>query len=573
MRLKSRSVVDVVKAVLLKLCTVLICVSIGALADAQAPLPSAETRAVSVGDARIAQLIEQLGSDDSWTQSEVMRELVEVKSQAAPALLALLADESETTERRKQAASALGRDQPSVVEAIPTLVRILQDKAQAPELRAGVAWSLRFTTELNMLDVQQSDEPEKVPRPDTDFLVPVLLGLVEDFSETRHIRSQAAWALGGLGPEAHLALTTLLASVHDSESQVRAASVSAIGDIGIEMSEVIPVLINALHDEDENVRDWTTAALGKHKSKSALIVQALRESLENDTSGMVRRSAVMALADFEPDTEGVVPALVLALRDERDWVRRDAAIALGKAGPITPEVVPALIVAVEDEYAEVKGCAARALALYGPQASEAIPALTRALLAEDSRSEDLHIEPTIVDALRSVGADMSALIPALEEALNRNDSYLRRRAAWALAAIGSEGLPALADALTVRGLLEEHELRGELTRFDYPLDTTPHLSPEGLQALIQHYIAERNRQAASTPDEPERWEKEQNALLYLAKLEREQNAKAAAAARDVAKADIRALSPVLLSFVAPGLVGVVMLAVRFRKRLHSIWGA
>jgi HEAT repeat protein len=501
-----------------------------------------------------------------------MRKLVEVKIQAAPALLALLADESATPERRKQAARVLSHGQPSVIEAIPTLVKILEDKAQDPDLRAGAAWSLRFTTEMNMLDVQQSAEPQKVLRPNTDFLVPVLVGLVEDTSESKHIRSQAALALGGLGPEAHVAMPTLLASIHDNESQVRAASVSAIGDIGIAMPEVIPMLISALHDGEDIVRISATEVLGKHESKSDAIVTALRGALENDSSWMVRQYSVNALTEIGFDTEGVVPALVFALRDEQDWVRRDAAIALGKAGPRTPEVIPALIVAAEDEYAEVKGCAARALALFGPQANQAIPALTRALLAEDSRSEDLQIEPTIVDALRSVGADMSALVPSLEEALNRDDYHFRNRAAWALAAIGSEGLPALANALTVPDLLAQNELGAKLSIIDYPLDTPPNLSPEELQALIHHYTSERDRQAASMPDEPDRWTDEQDALLYLATLEREQKASALAAARDAANVEKFLLPPTLLAFVAPVLVVLVLLAVKLYKRSRSARG-
>lgn len=567
MRRGIQSLTETMRAVLRMNCVVLMMVSHGPFAGAQVASAPDATDTISVEDARIAQHIEQLDSDDSRTQSEAMRELVEVKIQAAPALLTLLADESATPEQRKQAARVLSHGQPSVIEAIPTLVRILQDKAQAPELRAGAAWSLRLTTEMNMLDVRQSAEPQKVLRPNTDFLVPVLVGLVEDTSESKHIRSQAAFALGGLGPEAHLAMPTLLASIHDSESQVRAASVSAIGDIGVAMPEVISVLIGALHDGEDIVRNSATEALGKHESKSDAIVAALREALENDTSWMVRQYSINALTEIGFDTEGVVSALVFALGDEHDSVRRDAAIALGKAGPRTPEVIPALIVAVGDEYAEVKGCAARALALFGPRANQAIPALTRALIAEDSRSEDLQIEPTIVDALRSVGADMSALVPSLEEALNRDDYHFRNRAAWALAAIGSEGLPALARALTVPGLLDQDELASKLSMIKYPLDTTPNLSLEELQALIHHYTSERDRQAASTPDEPDRWADEQDALLYLATLEREQKEKTEDAARDAEKAGDGTFLSKFLAVMA-GVVALTTAMILLHKRRH-----
>jgi HEAT repeat protein len=358
-----------------------------------------------------------------------------------------------------------------------------------------------------------------------------------------------------------------LKSIHDPESRVRTASVSAIGDIGIAMPEVIPVLIAALQDDDDDVRAWIPHALGQHKTKSPSIVTALREALERDTSWMARQSSVIALTEIGFDTEGVVSALVFALRDEQDWVRRDAAIALGKAGPRTPEVIPALIAAVDDQYAEVKTSAAWALGLFGPQARNAIPALMRVLLAEDSRSEDHNVEATIVKALRAVGADMAKLVPPLEEALNSNDSYLRSRAAKALAEIGAEGLPALAKALTVPGLLEEKELFWELSTIKYPLDTTPKLSPEELQALIHHYTSERDRQAASTPDEPDRWADEQDALLYLATLEREQKKETEGAARDAAEAGDSTLLSKFLAVTA-GVVALTATMILLHKRRY-----
>lgn len=551
------------------ICIVLIVVSRGPLAGAQVAPASDETKVISVGDARISQLIEQLGSDDSVTQSEAFRGLREVKVQATPALLALLADPSASPERRGYVARVLSYGQPSVIEAIPIYIDILKDRSQAPKLRNSAARSLMSTMMSTNTDRMLSSEPDTVARPDTATLLPVLVGLLEDSSEEIRIRSNAAFALSEIGPDAVQALPTLLVTIRDSESGIRAASVSALGNIGIAMPEVVPLLIQALQDEDENVRDWATSALGKHESKSALIVKALRDALEDDASATIRQSSVMALTAIGPDTEGVVPALIFALHDEHEWVRGEAASALGKANPATPEVISALVTALDDQYAEVKTSAALALGSFGPQAREAIPALTRAILTDYRRSEAYYSEDTIVQALRDIGADMAAVVPSLEKALNGTDKRTRRQAAFALAEIGSEGLPALAKALTVPGLLEEHELRWELSLIEYPLDTAPKLSPEGLQALIHHYILERDRQAASTPDEPERWADEQGALFYLATLEREQKEKAIGVARDSADANKLTISPAFLSFLALVVLAVVLFAARIHKQLPA----
>jgi HEAT repeat protein len=552
-----------IKAVLRVISVVLMMVSPGPLAGAQvAPAPD-EANEIPVADAEITQLIEQLGSKDKEIDSNAFQNLLRIKSQAIPELLEVLANSNSQSEKRARAAQVLGYGQPGVIRAIPTFVEILEDRAQAPKLRNSVARALTYTIMNNKTDQMLSSAPEKVARPDTATLLPVLVGLLEDSSEEMEIRSNAAFALGEIGPGAVQALPTLLASIRDSESRVRAASVSALGDIGIALPEVIPVLIRGLQDEDESVRDWATHALGQHESKSDAIVAALRQALE-DASATIRQSAVMALATIGPEPKGVVPGLIFALRDEHDWVRGEAAAALGKVGPVTPEVA--------DQDPIVKWYSARALGSLGSEARDAITALSQAILADDRRNESHIIEPDIVAALRAIGADMASVVPPLETALSSENEDTRERAARALGAIGAEGLPALAAALAALGGSEDHEVRWALSFIEYPLDTTPNLSLEGLQALIHHYISERDRQAASTPDEPDRWADEQDALLYLAKLEREQKASALAVAREAANVEKFPLPPTLLAFVAPILVVLMLLALRLHRRSRSSSG-
>jgi len=366
--------------------------------------------------------------------------------------------------------------------------------------------------------------------------IPVLIKLLEDKSEDIEVRAGAAWALREIDPDAHTALPTLLQALQDDSPRIRSASLYALGSIGATAAEVVEPIILALDDDDENVRAHAAGALGEHRGDYERIIEVLNEAYDDDSASF-RLEVVRAFANLDTTTPGVVPALIRGSRDEQSWVRELAVAALGKADPSRPEVVPTLIAALDDQYAEVKGSAVQALGAFGSQARDAIPALIHAILTGYRRSEAYYVEPYIIEALHSIGADMAAVVPTLEKAVLGDDSRIRRQAAAALAEIGPEGLPALANALTIPGLLEEGELRWELSMIKYPLDTTPKLSPEELQSLIHHYTSERNRQAASTPDEPDRWADEQDALLYLATLEREHKASAVAAARDAANVE------------------------------------
>jgi hypothetical protein len=72
-----------------------------------------------------------------------------------------------------------------------------------------------------------------------------------------HIRTQAAEALGALGPEAKAAVPALIDVLQDEDKYFRSHVALALGKIGREAKAAVPALIKALKDHDEDVRRET----------------------------------------------------------------------------------------------------------------------------------------------------------------------------------------------------------------------------------------------------------------------------------------------------------------------------
>jgi HEAT repeat protein len=80
-----------------------------------------------------------------------------------------------------------------------------------------------------------------------------------------------------------------------------------------------------------------------------------------DADAVNRRQAIRELAKPTCESEPVIAALTLALRDENAYVRRDAAWALGVCGDGGREAMAALRLALQDEAPRVRLAASSAL--------------------------------------------------------------------------------------------------------------------------------------------------------------------------------------------------------------------
>ena len=135
-----------------------------------------------------------------------------------------------------------------------------------------------------------------------------------------------------------------------------------------------------------------------------------------------------------------VPALIVALQDERENVRASAAYALGEMGPVAAEAVDGLIALLTDESEEVRRHATSALGMIKVPVSKTVPALIEVL--EDREDTDLAF--FAAQALTRIGPDATEAVPALREALMSESAYVRGFSSEALGRIGTaEALQAL----------------------------------------------------------------------------------------------------------------------------------
>jgi len=166
----------------------------------------------------------------------------------------------------------------------------------------------------------------------------------------------------------------------------------------------------------------------------------------------VRRAAAKGLSEMGPDAKASAPALVSALKNDKDlFVRRFAAQALGDVGAEPKTAVPALsAVLKEEDKKELVEAAVTSLGKMGPTA---VPPLVDALKNKAGAAKKapkkgpVPTDPTAfvrtkaAEALGNIGPGAKAAVPALIGALNDRD--IRTEAAIALGNIGPDAKDAV----------------------------------------------------------------------------------------------------------------------------------
>jgi len=266
----------------------------------------------------------------------------------------------------------------------------------------------------------------------SETAIPGLLKALEDSHE--YVRRKAAEVLAEIGSET--AIAGLLKALEDSHEYVRGKAAFALGNIGTETA--IPGLLKALEDSDRYVRWNASEALAKIGSETAIagLLKALEDSDRFVRSRYVRRRAAAALGKI--GTETAIAGLIKALEHSDGDVRFEAAFALGKIGSET--AIPELLKALKDSDGDFFRC--KAVEALGEIGSEtAIPGLLKAL--EDS---DEYVRMSAAEALGKIGSETA--IAWLLKALEDSDEFVRFQAAFALGKIGSEtAIPELLKAL------------------------------------------------------------------------------------------------------------------------------
>jgi len=292
--------------------------------------------------------------------------------------------------------------------AVETLIADLKDKAW--QVRCDAAYALgRFGSKAKAA-------------------VPALTEALQD--ESSFVRSRVALALWQIDKHPD-AIPALIESLRDPNSAGhRSSAAFALADIGVEAKAAVPALLEALKDNPwtaaENSAFHIAAAkalwqIDRHPAAVPALVECLKER-----EGGRRMEAAEILRIIGVAAKAAVPALIEALNDEKQFVGRSAAEALGAIGAQAAAAVPALLEALKDKKDRGRVHAAEALWRINKH-----PAAVLALAAavQDPRDQADYYAHV---ALRRIGVDAKAAVPALTEALKAERVYHRVEAAITL---------------------------------------------------------------------------------------------------------------------------------------------
>jgi HEAT repeat protein len=196
--------------------------------------------------------------------------------------------------------------------------------------------------------------------------------------------------------------------------------------------ESTATLLKKLQSTQELTRLEGIDLLALQGAKAAEAVDPLKELL-TDSSAAVRAHAASALGDIgEPAKSAAVPLAEL-VKDRDEHVRREAIEALMKIHADPEVVMPLAVKLLEDPDPTVRIAVLQAIANRGPKP---VPGLIRALQYEKAAY-------WACVALREIGPDAKAAVPALIEKLKDKHPELRREVILALAAMESEAASAV----------------------------------------------------------------------------------------------------------------------------------
>ena len=242
-------------------------------------------------------------------------------------------------------------------------------------------------------------------------------------------------------PDTTMDIASAVAALKADDPYVRMKAASELGFIGgIDAAEAVPALVDALSDSYEPVRRNAIYALGAIGKPA---VEPLIDALDSEKEAF-EMEPILHICDPAHGLAAIgasgVPALIAALKDERENVRASTVYALGEMGTVAAEAVDGLIALLTDESEEVRRHATSALGMIKVPVSKTVPALVRVL----ADREDTDLAFFAAQALTRIGPDATEAVPALREALLSDSAYVRGFSSEALSRIGTaEALQAL----------------------------------------------------------------------------------------------------------------------------------
>ncbi|MCA9222349.1 MAG: HEAT repeat domain-containing protein, partial [Planctomycetales bacterium] len=153
----------------------------------------------------------------------------------------------------------------------------------------------------------------------------------------------------------------------DPSDDVRRQAIVVLGDVA-ETSTVVDIVEIGLKDEEPRIRAASAQALGK--IRSPLSLEALRRTISEDDSGVVRAEAVYAVSGQTgvADDAIVVNLILNGIRDIDDGVREASARAASRIG--TQDAIVPLLPLTQDVSTNVRVSAITALGEITPKERE-----------------------------------------------------------------------------------------------------------------------------------------------------------------------------------------------------------
>ena len=318
--------------------------------------------------------------DDPATIADVIANAQDVgaSSQAASALVPLLADEDQTVRSRASfLITRIGTD------AVPVLLDALKDKEVGYGAASGLAEFLPGVLP-ELQDILRS-HPDEVVRERAIYIFyqsaagrgrtlskaeVSLLFEVLRIDKSAKVRRMAAIGITKVATQTSGILPELIRALDDVDTDNWPLVAEAISRAdNTQFERIAPKLLIMLQDENASVRRRAAGIIGGFGTAAKSAEPALLEAL-NDTDWRVRRNSVFSLKSIDTRSYMAITTIIDCLEDSDPRVRAQAAWSLGDLSPESIIAVPALTKALEDEIEYVRINSSEALGKINKSANE-----------------------------------------------------------------------------------------------------------------------------------------------------------------------------------------------------------
>lgn len=263
---------------------------------------------LTIGAQDVDRLIQDLASPSSEKRMDAATALGELgprASAAVPALVTALGDQDSYV--RNFAANALGAVGPAAVSAVPALVNLLHDADESvsqagQRALAGIGPGAKAAIPelIVMLKTWQSSAAES---PAAFALIRIGAASVPSlaqvaYSDDKRIALAAIYCLGEIGSSSREAVAALKTTFQNFDPTICESSAMALRKLG---AVSIPIFNENVSNKDPNIRKQSAWSLAKMNIKASLPL--LKKQFEKDRNPDVKQALKWSIDQLEGKTE------------------------------------------------------------------------------------------------------------------------------------------------------------------------------------------------------------------------------------------------------------------------------